>query len=217
MAKYILSKKAKGKKYQYTVTDEKGNVISTRTSARDYVACTANGEFYFGRLDLIGKGDHGKGLSRTTEILANPERAYKKQAAYFVPSYRKEWIAENPADEWIARNVNWATERHVPTEYKNSIEVYGVDYGMIYYCPQCGAYVGVHKGTDRAKGRLANAELRRCKIEAHRYFDELYKRGLMRRREAYKWLSDQTGYYGNIYRFCYCAAQMALEKMNPRT
>ena len=60
MAKYILSKKAKGKKYQYTVTDEKGNVISTRTSARDYVACTANGEFYFGRLDLIGKGDHGK-------------------------------------------------------------------------------------------------------------------------------------------------------------
>lgn len=78
---------------------------------RDYVACTANGEFYFGRLDLIGKGDHGKGLSRTTEILANPERAYKKQVAYFVPSYRKEWIAENPADEWIARNVNWATER----------------------------------------------------------------------------------------------------------
>lgn len=65
----------------------------------------------FGRLDLIGKGDHGKGLSRTTEILANPERAYKKQVAYFVPSYRKEWIAENPADEWIARNVNWATER----------------------------------------------------------------------------------------------------------
>lgn len=82
---------------------------------------------------------------------------------------------------------------HVPTEYKNSIEVYGVDYGMIYYCPQCGAYVGVHKGTDRAKDRLANAELRRCKIEAHRYFDELYKRGLMRRREAYKWLSDQLG------------------------
>lgn len=101
MAKYILSKKAKGKKYQYTVTDEKGNVISTRTSARDYVACTANGEFYFGRLDLIGKGNHGKELSRTTEILANSERAYKEQVAYFLPSWK----------EWIARNVNWATER----------------------------------------------------------------------------------------------------------
>lgn len=123
MAKYILSKKAKGKKYQYTVTDEKGNVISTRTSARDYVACTANGEFYFGRLDLIGKGDHGKGLSRTTEILANPERAYKKQVAYFVPSYRKEWIAENPADEWIARNVNWATGMFNPETCAKVVDV----------------------------------------------------------------------------------------------
>lgn len=28
-------------------------------------------------------------------------------------------------------------------------------------------------------------------------------------------ITDQTGYYGDIYRFCYCAAQMALEKMTP--
>lgn len=111
MAKYILSKKAKGKKYQYTVTNEKGNIISTRTSVRDYVACTANGEFYFGRLDLIGKGDHGKELRITAEILANPELAYKKQVACFVQSYRKKWIAENPADKWIACNVNWAAKR----------------------------------------------------------------------------------------------------------
>lgn len=112
MAKYILVKKVKGKKYEYQVIDvDSKAIVSKRTSAREYVACTADGSFYFGRLDLIGKGDHGKGLSRTTEILANPERAYKKQVAYFVPSYRKEWIAENPADEWIARNVNWATER----------------------------------------------------------------------------------------------------------
>lgn len=110
MAKYILSKKAKGKKYQYTVTDEKGNVISTRTSAREYVACTADGSFYFGRLDLIGKGDHGKRLSHATEILANPEKAYKKQIAYFTPDYRSTWIAENPAEQWIARNVEYATK-----------------------------------------------------------------------------------------------------------
>ena len=110
MAKYMLRKKAKGKKYQYTVTDEKGNVVSTRTSARNYVACTANGEFYFGRLDLIGKGDHGKRLSHTAAILANPEAAYKKQVAYFTPDYRSKWIAENPAEQWIARNVEYATK-----------------------------------------------------------------------------------------------------------
>ena len=28
-------------------------------------------------------------------------------------------------------------------------------------------------------------------------------------------ITGQTGYYGEIYRFCYCAEQMALEKMPP--
>ena len=112
MAKYILVKKVKGKKYEYQVIDvDSKAIVSKRTSARDFVGLNPNGSFFFGRLVFIGKFDHGKGLSRTTEILANPEQAYKKQVAYFVPSYRKEWIAENPADEWIARNVNWATER----------------------------------------------------------------------------------------------------------
>lgn len=30
---------------------------------RDYVACTVNGEMFFGRLSLIGKGEHGRQLS----------------------------------------------------------------------------------------------------------------------------------------------------------
>lgn len=80
---------------------------------------------------------------------------------------------------------------HIQTEYKSSIEIYGVDYGMIYICPKCRAYVGVHSGTNIAKGRLADANLRRCKIEAHRYFDRIYKSGMMKRTEAYKWLSEQ--------------------------
>lgn len=99
MAKYILVKKVKGKKYEYQVIDADSKaIVSKRTSAREYVACTADGSFYFGRLDLIGKGDHGKRLSHATEILANPEKAYKKQIAYFTPDYRSIWIAENPAD-----------------------------------------------------------------------------------------------------------------------
>lgn len=110
MAKYILSKQTKGKKYLYTVTDENGNVVSTRTSARDYVACVADGSFYFGRLDLIGKGDHGKRLSSANDILANPERAYKKMIAYWVPDYRKKWVAENPVEQWVARNVESAKQ-----------------------------------------------------------------------------------------------------------
>ena len=170
---------------------------------------------------------------------------------------------------------------HVPTEYKNSIEVYGVDYGMIYYCPQCGAYVGVHKGTDRAKRvevvpaadvfnereielirRVVRPEVKGCYRNAHlltllfpdrvryvegkthtvipidhafnrvgdKYIDITFEFALELDPTQYEYvafgeypagvieeITNQTGYYGDIYRFCYCAAQMALEKMNPRT
>lgn len=72
MEKFKLTRKQKGDKFIYTVTDESGNVISTRTSKRDYVACTVSGEFYFGRLDLIGKGDHGKSVSTCRSFIENP-------------------------------------------------------------------------------------------------------------------------------------------------
>lgn len=50
MAKYILVKKVKGKKYEYQVIDADSKaIVSKRTSARDYVACTADGSFYFGQ------------------------------------------------------------------------------------------------------------------------------------------------------------------------
>ena len=45
-------------------------------------------------------------------------------------------------------------------EYVDSKVVYGKSYGMMYLCRNCMAYVGVHKGTDKPLGRLANAELR---------------------------------------------------------
>lgn len=76
MAKYILSKKAKGKKYQYTVTDEKGNVVSTRTSARDYVACTANGEITSGvNVGRIARKRNVTRLVMTGQISTNGEIA----------------------------------------------------------------------------------------------------------------------------------------------
>lgn len=58
---YILTKTTlKNGKFHYKVTDNNGNIISERKSNRDYVACTIDGWAYFGRLDLIGKGDHGR-------------------------------------------------------------------------------------------------------------------------------------------------------------
>lgn len=65
------------------------------------------------------------------------------------------------------------------TEYVDSSVIYGRSYGMIYLCRDCRAYVGVHKGTDQALGRLANAELREAKKEAHFYFDQVAKTNLI--------------------------------------
>lgn len=68
-------------------------------------------------------------------------------------------------------------------------------YGKIYLCRNCMAYVGVHKGTDKPLGRLANAELRNWKKAAHAVFDPLWKYGRFRghRNAAYAWLAQKMG------------------------
>ena len=80
-------------------------------------------------------------------------------------------------------------------EFVDSSIIYGKSYGMIYLC-RCKpgyAFVGVHKGTDRPLGRLADAELREWKKRAHAAFDPIWKEGRFKghRKAAYAWLSDQ--------------------------
>ena len=63
----------------------------------------------------------------------------------------------------------------------------------LYVCsgyPACDAYVGVHAGTLRPKGSLANGDLRHKRIEAHRLFDAIWKNGIMSRKDAYRWIQD---------------------------
>ena len=107
---YKLTKTQKGKKNLYVVTDETGKQISQRLSARDYVACTADGRYFFGRRDLIGKGDHGKMLSYANDILSDPEKSYKKMLAYWTPDYRKEWKSEHPYEEWKKERTEYAQD-----------------------------------------------------------------------------------------------------------
>ena len=58
-----------------------------------------------------------------------------------------------------------------------------------WQCKECDAYVGCHPNTDKPLGRLANAELRQVKMKAHAIFDPIWKKGDMKRTEAYKWLA----------------------------
>lgn len=75
---YTLNQKETGNKaakFHYTITDENGNVVSERKSNREYVAATINGQFYFSRIDLIGKGEHGNQIkmNRGFDRVFNPK------------------------------------------------------------------------------------------------------------------------------------------------
>ena len=70
-----------------------------------------------------------------------------------------------------------------------------------WVCQGCDAWVGCHEGTETPLGRLANAELRKAKGNAHAAFDRLWKAKMRRdkckkheaRGAAYRWLSQQLG------------------------
>ncbi|MCW3466528.1 DUF3268 family zinc-finger domain-containing protein [Chitinophaga nivalis] len=73
--------------------------------------------------------------------------------------------------------------------FTDSCEIYGKSYGMISLCRPCDAYCGVHKGTNKPLGRLADKKLREMKKLAHAAFDPIWQEKILNRKEAYKWLS----------------------------
>ena len=79
------------------------------------------------------------------------------------------------------------------SELIDSVEIYGQSYGAMYICRDCNAYVGCYRGTKKALGRLADAELREAKMRAHHYLDQLWKSGNHNRFRVYGWLSKQLG------------------------
>lgn len=61
-----------------------------------------------------------------------------------------------------------------------------------YYCKKDAAYVGVHEGTTKPLGRLADKKLRVAKVAAHNAFDPLWKNAddpKKARKEKYSWLA----------------------------
>lgn len=82
---------------------------------------------------------------------------------------------------------------------------------MLYVCsryPRCDSYVRAHAGTDIPMGELADPALRALRRDAHHYFDQLYKTGLMTKDDAYRWLAGvvcapqskaHIGYLGEYY------------------
>lgn len=62
-----------------------------------------------------------------------------------------------------------------------------------WICQPCEAYVGthIHSPSHKPLGRLAKADLRAAKMEAHRAFDPMWRECKHNRSDAYLWLADQ--------------------------
>ena len=78
--------------------------------------------------------------------------------------------------------------------------IYGREYGSgkMYYCTECGAYVGTHiPRPEEAFGILADEEMRELKKKCHSIFDEMWvhektlKQKKKARKSAYNWLADE--------------------------
>lgn len=97
----------------------------------------------------------------------------------------------------------------------SSEQLYGVEYGPVYFCEPCYAWVGCHKGTTRPLGIPASQEIREARRKAHAVFDPIWQsiwKDLNRahavklgrrvpdyygkgeaRRSVYSWLADKMG------------------------
>ena len=63
-----------------------------------------------------------------------------------------------------------------------------------YVCarfPVCNAYVSAHRDSHLPMGTLADQPLRQKRRQAHIALSQLWERGLMTRKEAYRWLQVQ--------------------------
>lgn len=97
---------------------------------------------------------------------------------------------------------------------------YSMDYGPVWVCPKCDAYVGSHKGTGAPLGTAANAELRQARMEVHRVFDPIWRSGAVSRSKAYTMLSykmqfmlgNKSAHIGQMnYEQCMVAREIAFE------
>lgn len=67
----------------------------------------------------------------------------------------------------------------------SSVEIYGIDYGLMHACsnyPKCDSYGGT---------TIANKELRELRKKCHREFDKIWLSGKKKRSTAYWWMAKK--------------------------
>lgn len=102
------------------------------------------------------------------------------------------------------------------SEIIESKELYGKDYGKMYICKPCDAYVGTHKiySIPVALGRLANKELREAKKLAHGFFDQLWKtqKGIAKMTDWFNQLEDKPVKFHSFRQRAYLWLSKVMDK-----
>lgn len=88
--------------------------------------------------------------------------------------------------------------KNVKASLTNGQEIYPHRLDLIdtlfYKCPNCGNYVGVHKGTFDPLGCIPSKQLRAKRIQVHNVMDRLWKDKLISRNTLYKLIRKELGY-----------------------
>ncbi len=85
--------------------------------------------------------------------------------------------------------------------FMDSKKIYGKSYGMVYYCPFCKEYVGVHNGTNIPLGTIADKETKKYRMQAHNLLEAKFGKN---KTKAYKWirktmhLSNENAHIGKF-------------------
>lgn len=126
--KYTLNaKELKNGKTIYQVMDENGVIVAKRTSVRKYVACTIDCSFFFGRVDLVGKGEHGAMLNRieeykynsTIDVFGKYVDKMVRETRLATRTHLNCWLEFTPIEKQNAPMSPWM--------YEHLVEFYGKD------------------------------------------------------------------------------------------
>ena len=122
MKTYRLTKtELKNGKFLYEVKDENNTTISKRTSTRGhYIACTIDGQFYFGRVDLIGKGMHGQLLNQAIIAKSYSVEQWEKDREAYRRELNKCIAIERSVQRQFNRDAEWL-EKYIE-DCKQSLE-----------------------------------------------------------------------------------------------
>lgn len=80
----------------------------------------------------------------------------------------------------------------------NGLVLYGADHKLtkkfFYYCEPCKAWVGMHENSNKPFGTLANAALRKKRLDTHKALDFFWvnaKNPSHERKQTYSWLASK--------------------------